>query len=563
MTHHSGELKFACLAATPLVVAWLAFWPLGIHPANDDFLFSRNVQQWSEAGKWVFCTLDGHPTVTCACHCGIGWTFAKIFGFSFQAMQCSTMLMCVAGVIAMYDLTRRLGGSRAIALLAAMSLATCPFFFGHEFTFMTDGPAVAWMAIALGFYARGFGIGIEGWTDRPRSRWFFAGSIAALAGIWTRQTNVVVLIVPAFAAIATQGWKNGLKLGLLATVLPATGLFAGMFGLFDTGLPDQPYPGIVARLDGAWAKDAAIAGYGGALLCGLFVLPFLPWMLGRIRKSGWVATGVCVLSFLAPFVGTSGRACLTNATGYFLQNAHFGPILLSDAYDPGRWGDMGDVIWPLVFWQVVSVVALIAAAVWLGLIVQYFIGNFAATGCAWRNEVRPAFLLGLLACVVLAAFGYIALLATRFDRYWMTLLVPLLATSAVLVGDVKKRVSWTFSWLLVTLQLAISVVFTHDYLAWNQARWQLFERVLITESKSPAQVDGGYEINGWFQSEIDPDTRAGKPATAERHWRSSELPGLANKLRDSTSAGRHFVEIDRENWSSWAVLGSRAILYLR
>lgn len=39
---------------------------------------------------------------------------------------------------------------------------------------------------------------------------------------------------------------------------------------------------------------------------------------------------------------------------------------------------------------------------------------------------------------------------------------------------------------------------THDYLAWNRARWQAITSLMEKDGISYNNIDGGFEFNGWY-----------------------------------------------------------------
>lgn len=54
-----------------------------------------------------------------------------------------------------------------------------------------------------------------------------------------------------------------------------------------------------------------------------------------------------------------------------------------------------------------------------------------------------------------------------------------------------------------------SLCATHDYLAWNRARWRAWDWLSETRGATIQQVDGGYELNGWLNYyDRDPATVA-------------------------------------------------------
>jgi hypothetical protein len=51
----------------------------------------------------------------------------------------------------------------------------------------------------------------------------------------------------------------------------------------------------------------------------------------------------------------------------------------------------------------------------------------------------------------------------------------------------------------MTIYATFAVSGTHDYIAWNRARWQAQDDLVLTRGVAPNQIDGGYEFNGWTQ----------------------------------------------------------------
>jgi hypothetical protein len=61
---------------------------------------------------------------------------------------------------------------------------------------------------------------------------------------------------------------------------------------------------------------------------------------------------------------------------------------------------------------------------------------------------------------------------------------------------------------IMILAVSIFSVFgTHDYLAWNRARWQALNYLTEDLKISPHKIDGGYEFNGWYIGKYFPSGR--------------------------------------------------------
>ena len=552
----------ALVPALPLIVVALWFRGLGAYPANDDFLFARSAQHWAEEDRFLLVSLNGYLTPSAVVHVATGWLAAEAFGFSFLTLRWATLTVCACGGVALYSLARTVGCGRGVACLIATALVVNPFYFGHAFTFMTDAPAVAWASVALSCYVRGSLYG--------SCRWLFVGSIATLLGVWTRQTDIAILVFPTYfvgaEAFARRQWFASLKPWSAACLVPVIGLLAFLLGVFDTGTVDQDFPGLTRRLDGAWLRRAAIDGYGVCLLTAFAILPLAPLLATRLadrlrhrsrgRRRMLAGVGFAVVAALSgALYSTHGEAYLTNGggTGPFLQNAHFGPILLSDSYDPGRWSDMGNVVWPAAIWQAISLMAILATGLMAAVAVDEVAELFDRPA---DGSLRSRWSMGALLTAGVTCFGLLLLIEKRFDRYWMALFAPVFAWTAVRVAQRSASAGPGRQWripvwasiastTLLAATLAMSIVFTHDYLAWNQARWRLVEEYRA-RGFDPDQIDGGYEVNGWFRSAADPATKDRPEDAGHPWWGGNSVRWIAGAPRDG------FRTIDRSEWRSWA-----------
>lgn len=74
-------------------------------------------------------------------------------------------------------------------------------------------------------------------------------------------------------------------------------------------------------------------------------------------------------------------------------------------------------------------------------------------------------------------------------------LLPLVAFMLLLPATSLERFG-KLNFILLGLFSLFSLAATHDYLTWNRARWQAIEQ-LSEQDVTPAQIDGGFEYNGW------------------------------------------------------------------
>jgi hypothetical protein len=111
---------------------------------------------------------------------------------------------------------------------------------------------------------------------------------------------------------------------------------------------------------------------------------------------------------------------------------------------------------------------------------------------------------------MIAAYWLFLMLGNYFfDRYYLfflpfyiLLFIPVHFRSSVLVNTMAVIILFIYSFF--------SVAGTHDYLAFNRARWQALNK-LVASGITPAEIDGGFEFNGWYQTHPrNPDTDFGK-----------------------------------------------------
>jgi hypothetical protein len=509
--------------------------------------------------------------------------------FSYRNLFLICILQQALGVVFLFWFSRRLELPLRFALGLAATLACFPLYYGHAFTFMTDGPAAAWAAI-------GCTIGIWGVLKRDW-RWLLASSVAIGWGYWIRQTNGLVLLAPlvslwlAKSATAATGPRRCSHWFLiLSLTLPAAmAVLAFEWGGWLPGSVTRAEDVAPKYSEDYWHK-AFVAAYGWLLICGWFGLPWLVALVTEARRaSGELSPGtrrachlgaaLAGLLALLPWLATSGRVSLTSATGNFIQNAHFGPIFLSDMDEPSRWGSLNGVEWPFWIWQSLSLLSLlsVAAMAWWAMwtlcqALTPFSNGRGAHNVSGAIEDRigdcpPAYTaeqsalaFGALACLAMLAFGAAAivfLIEPHMDRYWLFLL-PVLAVWWVLIATLGRwrlgspALVWALLWL--ACHLGMSVVFTHDMLAWNNARWG-WVNSRLDEGFQAWEIDGGRDVNAWLRMDEDVDTfpRTGDATT---WWSGFATWAVAVGPRPGWQIA------ERLPWRSWATGRTHELLVL-
>ena len=496
-------------------------------------------------------------------HFAWGTLVGKITGYSYQNLHLAVAIMAWFGALALYGAGREVGASRPLALLVAMMLMLNPFYFGHAFTFMTDTTATALLCMACLCFLRGF---------RTESHpWWAAGSLAVALAMLTRQTHVLIMAFPMLVWLSRirqqPSWKPAAA-ECLSLMLPVSVVVV----ILESGLLIH---NTSSRLDTVLnffftqqrLHEMAVETYGICLLIGLTLLPAAPLLASRMacchqqlgpRARRWARRSALLVGslLLAVFVFTMGRTYLTSATGYFLQNAHFGPIFLSDL-DYSNVGRMDGVTWPLFTWQTLTVISILNTAhlAWWAVYVLN-----APRLRESRESLRNTWSwcnVGLLSMTVLVLIIFLGLFYAIMDRYWMILFASLFSGVLILLAPSQATIprwAWTLATIITLTGGILSVVFTHDFLAWNQTRWTQLEQ-WVAEGRQGEEFDGGRDVNAWYRSAEDPKTMA-RPGDTSAWWSGRAHLALAIGPR----IGWH--EINRLAWRSWATGREHHILVL-
>lgn len=549
MGHSAAPL---ILIAAVWLLATLLIEPFGNFPANDDWVYGLSVEALLRTGRF---SMPSPASANVVLQTYWGALFCLPFGFSYDALRVSTVVLGLVGLFAFFGAVREVGGSRTTALLTALALALNPMFLQLGNTFMTDVPFVALTSIALWQFAR--------WarTDEPRS--LIAALAIALATIFVRQfalvfvagfgvayvvrsrffaASIAVLLVTTGMGVAAhlgfQHWliATGRTYAVVGTsvheIIPSLGLRSLKRVVANLVLL-LPYVGLVA------APAYLAAGLGPL------------WTQARARRR-WLLTAVAVLIATEVLV-TRGLHLTMPYLWNSLTRAGLGPWTLRDSYLLGR--NMPPVpavaafVWPAIMIVGMGFGAIIAidsaTSVWI-------------IGVALRRDrLTPG---DRLAAGAVATAGlYYGLLAVMglavgwFDRYLLVLALPL--TLLIVSRASPAAGAWRSRWLaacVVAGSALFGIAAAHDYFAWQRGRLAA-TNMLEAHGVARTAIDGGYEYNGRYLYRA-----RYRKTPAKSYWwvvddrwiiASGPLPGYA--------------VVARYGFTSWVTFGPRTVVVLR
>ena len=483
-----------------LVTAWCVavalVGPRGDFPLSDDWAFAHASRSLCRGDGLDLLPWTGASLLLQAAY---GAVLCWLFGSSYEVLRASSLILGAAGLLAFYDLVRRLGAPRSQATAAAALLAANPLYFNLSFTFMTDLPFAVLALMSAAAYARGL--------SRQRPSALFSGGALAAAALLVRQHGIFIAAAAAAAALLAAGvpLRTRVRNAACAALLPLIAAAAYVVWIASgLGVPQAVHNKV------SEATSTPLLGIGNAAFRGLVTLGFLLAPLAvasrphgaRERRIAIAATAV--LGAVALFLYLREGALMFYLTNV-LYDLGVGCVTLRDAFflAMDRLPRAGIALrLPLTAASVVSAGILIAR--WSTLV----------------KRLRDPLTSFVLLAFVLSALGSLAQSAYYFDRYLIAIApLGLAAAVAARPGTVSGRAAW----LLTALMALFSVAGTHDWMEWNRARWSLLD-ALEAHGVAATSIDGGMEYNAerlaarLRTSPSDVAVKPGQPQSVRSWW---------------------------------------------
>jgi len=485
-------MYFAILLLVQLALLGIVF-PIGNFPLNDDWAYAHSVlwmldEHRLRLSNWIAMNLLSQTL--------LGAAAAKLFGFSFTGLRAVTQLVAMLTSLVAFSFYRTAGLSRSASLVATLVLVATPWWQVLANTYMTDLYGLLFGLLAATYFLRHLA--------EPRPMFLLLAVLFTVVGVLQRQ---VVLVIPlAFMCAWTARLTIWRAWPMIQGVLPLAIAFATemAYQAYLEGGPGIPaaqqviqgriFPMLVGVL--TFKTESVLwfflnlAGLLGYL--GLVVTPWVSWLGGAIRATGllrWLVLGALCLfaitvawDWLPPYRENN-----------VIDRAGIGPFTVHDGFDRDADGlDRSTGI----FW--LSMAGLVA------------VGTMAMLAAALRTprvlvrEFRERAGSSLFhACVVLAYLVPFAV-TDYFDRYVLFVLPFVLVwMHSVFFADAVPagRLARAVTVVLVSCYGVMSAVATHDYFAWNRARWEAIEFATQSLGANPRTLDGGFEYNGFFNFE--------------------------------------------------------------
>ena len=203
-----------------------------------------------------------------------------------------------------------------------------------------------------------------------------------------------------------------------------------------------------------------------------------------------------------------------------VEASGIGPRTLHDAYFLQISSDnLPDLFWKIVTYASAAGAGLMWALLVCGILFSFKKekNNTLGVGTITRQTFPKCLTsnwMGLFFLLSAAIYFVPFALVGFYDRYLLPLMmvvplgvVGLWTQFLTRRNETKVNVSpfgegfrgWkTLVILPLILMTIFSIISTHDYLAWNRARWQALDDLTVNENIPTTHIDGGFEFGGWY-----------------------------------------------------------------
>ena len=545
---NKGELIDLGSIAIIFLAAVLIGGPQGNFPLNDDWSFALTTQRLVSDHLWRPTGWTSMPLVT---HAVWGAVFCEAAGHcTSQTLRAANIAAAVVALISTYLLGREAGLSRTHRLMLVALFGANPIFFALSFTFMTDITFVALAMLAALFFVKALR------TDAAAA--VIGATGLSILAVLCRQ---VALFLPLAFAVAWLWRGPRTRRNLILAIVPIIVTLGSMIA-FNTWMRLESitpafYSAVNGRLTShlfnisALIKGISINFITLILYVGLFCAPMLNWKLNLWTPASLRARRTAAAASLL-FGATALGFCLWKGPmpvgGNILTSSGIGPYVLPPY--PSHLDAAADRPLVAALWWLATAVAIAGGALFVRRLVLAGEGLVVSAREPTRR-VDTSIVVFFLA----SALIYIGplLVAGFYDRYLLPLLLVVPLVGAPFLQPAPRRIALTATSLAVASLAVLSVVWVHDYMTWNRARWTAISK--LTDSGTPvSQINGGFELFG--------QTCFGKtPECPMDEFMSWEKRNPEYSLAFAPIPGHRIVEA--VDFDAWMPLSERQILILK
>jgi hypothetical protein len=483
LTNHDQRNAFLCgLLVAFAVLISLPFAELG---RNDDWSYARSALDLARTGKLVY---NGWSTAILGAQAFWGAGIIKLFGFSFTSLRLSVLpFACCSGSL-LYLLSRRVGASASISMLAALTIGLSQLAIECAATFSTDIPALFCFTFALHQFARSLDQ-----TRRSTIQIIIPLLLAATAGYAGGSIRQVYWLMP-LVGFAYVAWARRRERATAAIALAL--LIAVVIAMLATEAWSHAQPYFIAEFFHAMMAVFA-EQFPWSLLpvvplvmtLTLFALPMIIGCWTALKRGGSSVTQVAgVLLAVAAIWGMGDRALAPWLGNLVTQYGIFNRG--QDAI-----GDQPQIIPDLIRLLLTLVCAAAASRV---------VWAFVRSAARLVKITATGGLPDVLCLGSLFAIAYTALILFRapafliIDRYTLPLTAIICLWLSWATGRSGIMRPTLAGWSLLIIVAFFGIAVTHDEFAVARARLRA-AAALSDRGIARTAITAGVDFDAWTQ----------------------------------------------------------------
>jgi hypothetical protein len=458
--------------------------PVGAFPVDDDWIYAQTVQQLLTDGRYRRSSwIDTAFLAQAWWGAAASW----VFGFSHTTLRASTLVLAALTAFCFQALLGR-AMRPPLALAVTLLLVFHPLFLHLAYTFMTDVPFLAVMLAALWCVTMA-----PDRPDRLRLGWLAAGSASIALACLVRQIGIVLVPAVLLAALPELRTARVSRIRLLAVLVVPFGTVATLLVYADP----RDVTVEVRLLDQLRASDPVTllhtslqAAGAAALLLGLSALPIVPLVVRRRGLGTWTRRQYVVAAVLL--------VLLAGAVAARFHSAGTLSPLFGNTLSPAGLTVSG--LHPRAVSLSGPELAILAVGGLLGaLALMVVVTSLFRQPTPGQLPLSVRLLAASSFGTLILTLGYGPLAGPvngLYDRYLLPVLPGLLALVGYAVRERRAALP-----LLVVGVLGFagwSISWQQEYLQRQAATWRVAE-ALVAQGVTPAEIDAGYEWNGWHR----------------------------------------------------------------
>jgi len=449
--------------------------PFGNYPAHDDAGYGLAVFRLVREGHFEFPTWAAMTMVTQLVY---GTAACALLGCSFLSLHISSLIVSLAGIVAVYLLVLEIGMSKNVAALAAASIALNPIYFALSLRYISDMPHFVCLLFGTWLFARN--------ANRKKLANTPGITIMSVLAVLTRQCGMCMPVAIFFTNLF--GGRTTVR-RVLSGAVPATAsalcLLAFDYWRTHSGHHSLNYKSLLELTgnDTAASLPHVISRLLRVipLYCGFFLGPigvsiFCGYWRGKRLVFSSIA-GAGLLYCMAIFLTFHPMPACPDV----LDPDGLSPKVLSVRLpEIAPW-----IRWCLTWLCSVSLFSMVYET-------AAYVKQRALKGSAETIMFVYAALLG--AVYLLSVLRLHAI----FDRYVLPLAIPCLIL--LLANKPIDRMRTSVGWIAVLFLSLLTFFSAFNYYSYSSACWNLI-RIAVCRGVQPANINGGFECNLLFSKE--------------------------------------------------------------